>query len=48
MKNDPATGEPYKHTAFMSMAGRLWKAMDDKAKAKYETLAAKDKVRAEK
>lgn len=45
MKDDPATGVPYKHTAFMSLAGKRWGELDAAGKAKYEQLAAADKAR---
>ena len=45
MKDDPATGAPYKHTAFMALAGKRWGEMDATAKAPYEELAAADKAR---
>ena len=44
-KDDPLTGAPYKHTALMSLAGKLWKEMDEASKAPYEKLAEKDKER---
>jgi hypothetical protein len=47
MKDDPATGAPYKHTAFMAMAGKRWGELDAAGKAKYEALAAVDKARCE-
>ena len=47
MKDDPATGAPYKHTAFMSLAGKRWGELDAAGKAKYEELAAADKARCE-
>lgn len=42
---DPATGEPFKHTAFMALAGHRWAALDEDGKAKYVQLAEADKAR---
>jgi len=45
MKDDPKTGEPFKHTAFMTMAGKLWNELGADEKLKYEKLTETDKVR---
>jgi len=47
-KIDPKTKEPFKHTAFMAMAGQRWNDLNSKDKKKYELLAEKDKARYEK
>lgn len=46
-KDDPRTGEPYKHTAFMSIAGQRWNDLDEKKRETYEKMAAADKLRYE-
>ena len=46
-KNDARTGEPYKHTAFMSIAGKRWNELDEKKRAVYEKMAEADKIRHE-
>ena len=44
-KDDPLTGAPFKHTAFMAMAGKQWGEMDEASKGPYVKLAEKDKER---
>ena len=44
-EDDPATGAPYKHTAFMALAGKAWGELDDAGKAPYIAKGEADKAR---
>jgi len=46
-KTDPTTGEPYKHTAMMSLASKRWNELSDKKKEVYDKMAEADKLRYE-